>query len=834
MQPPPFPDNELLRLSALRECTLLDTPPEERFDRVTRLAQQMFSTPIALISLVDKQRQWFKSCQGLEAQQTGRDVSFCGHAILGTDIFLVEDAREDPRFADNPLVTGPPHIRFYAGAPLRTTEGYRIGTLCIIDDKPRRLSESQQQALRDLADCAEEEINKIELQQEKKLLKQAQQLEIIARVQSQFIRQKDRRQAFDSLLSDILALTESEYGFIGEVLRNAAGAPYLKTYAITNIAWDDASQSFYEANAPRGLEFFNLDTLFGVALTTESVVISNSPSLDPRSGGLPAGHPALSAFLGIPVHHGGQLVAMLGIANRPDGYDQKLVDFLQPLLVTLGQLMEASRTQRQHRESERRLRSIIEGTNIGTWEWNVQTGETVFNDRWAEMVGYSLAELAPISIQTWMDLAHPDDLQNSNDALQRHFAGKLDYYDIQCRMRHRAGHWVWVHDRGRVVSWTEDGKPLLMSGTHADITDFKRAETALRDQAEHTQAILDNMVDGIITIDRVGNIDSFNPAAEHIFGYAADEVLGRNVKILMPSPYRDAHDTYLHNYQSSRVARIIGIGREVEGQRKDGSLFPMELTVSEISRQGAPFYVGMVRDITERKRVERMKNEFVSTVSHELRTPLTSISGALGLISSGTLGDLSTQAKQMLHIAHKNSQRLTHLINDLLDIEKLAAGKMHFDLQQQALMPVIEQAIEANRPYGTERGVSLVLKAEPAEHKVLVDTYRLIQVLSNLLSNAIKYSPADDTVEIEVQARRDTVRVSVYDRGPGIPPEFQPRIFEKFAQADSSDTRQKGGTGLGLAISKELIGRMGGHIDFATGGERGTVFYFELPLCNTR
>ncbi|MGB4361708.1 MAG: PAS domain S-box protein, partial [Rhodoferax sp.] len=313
-------------------------------------------------------------------------------------------------------------------------------------------------------------------------------------------------------------------------------------------------------------------------------------------------------------------------------------------------------------------------------------------------------------------------------------------------------HWLMRDGTRRLYDWSNAvlldarGEVEFIVTVGVDITERRQAETAQREQAQHTQTVLDNMVDGIITIDGVGVIGSFNPAAERIFGYTPAEVVGRNVRMLMPNPHRDAHDSYLRNYQATGVARIIGIGREVEGQRRDGSLFPMDLAISEVTRQGQPLYVGMVRDITERKRMERMKSEFVSTVSHELRTPLTSISGALGLVAGGALGALPEQAQQMIAIAQKNSQRLTHLINDLLDMEKITAGKLHFEMRPQLLMPLIEQALDATRPYGAERRVSLVLKDEAANAEVRVDQQRLMQVLANLLSNAIKFSPEDCTV----------------------------------------------------------------------------------------
>jgi len=357
----------------------------------------------------------------------------------------------------------------------------------------------------------------------------------------------------------------------------------------------------------------------------------------------------------------------------------------------------------------------------------------------------------------------------------------------------------------------------------------RRNEAALAASVQQTQAILDNVIDGIITIDERGTVASFNIAAEHIFGYAAGEVIGRNVNMLMPEPYHSQHDGYLHNYVSTGVARIIGIGREVQGQRKDGSTFPMDLAVSQITRQDKPLFIGIVRDISERKRVEQMKSEFVSTVSHELRTPLTSIRGALGLIAGGALGPLEGATRQMVDIAYKNSERLTHLINDLLDMEKIAAGQVRFEMQVQELTPLIEEAIEANHAYGEQYQVGFVLREQVDGAQVRVDHQRLLQVLSNLLSNAAKFSPSGAQVEVSVERREGMLRVAVTDHGPGIPAAFRSRVFQKFSQADASDTRKKGGTGLGLAITKELVERMGGRIGFESEEGKGTRFHFELP-----
>ena len=239
-------------------------------------------------------------------------------------------------------------------------------------------------------------------------------------------------------------------------------------------------------------------------------------------------------------------------------------------------------------------------------------------------------------------------------------------------------------------------------------------------------------------------------------------------------------------------------------------------------------------DNTERKREDQMKSEFVSTVSHELRTPLTSICGGLGLLVGGALGNLPVTAMKIITVAHTNSLRLSVLINDLLDMEKLVAGKMDMHLESQALMPLVDAALEVNQAYAASHKVSLHVVRREDEVRVLVDAARLGQVLSNLISNAAKFSHENSRIEVSVMVcaglDQRRVRVSVQDYGIGVPLKFRERIFQKFAQADGGDTRQHGGTGLGLAISKQLIDQMQGEIGFDSEVGQGSVFYFELPV----
>jgi signal transduction histidine kinase len=228
--------------------------------------------------------------------------------------------------------------------------------------------------------------------------------------------------------------------------------------------------------------------------------------------------------------------------------------------------------------------------------------------------------------------------------------------------------------------------------------------------------------------------------------------------------------------------------------------------------------------------MERIKNEFIATVSHELRTPLTAVVGALGLLKQEAAGKLSTGASLFLNMAQQNSERLAALIDDILAIEKIESGSIDFRVAPVPVGPLLERAVTLNTPYARKFDVQLELQQPLPDVAVTGDADRLLQVMTNLLSNAAKFSPAGAPVSVACTVQDGAVRVAVTDRGPGIPEEFRRRIFQKFAQADSGDTRQKGGTGLGLSICKAIVERLGGTIGYAPAPERGTIFYFDLPL----
>ncbi|WP_049723875.1 PAS domain S-box protein [Gilvimarinus polysaccharolyticus] len=359
-----------------------------------------------------------------------------------------------------------------------------------------------------------------------------------------------------------------------------------------------------------------------------------------------------------------------------------------------------------------------------------------------------------------------------------------------------------------------------------DITLERSQAEKLRASAERTQAILDNVADGIVLISEDGAIVSLNLAAERIFDLPAVQAEGLGVERLL-SDNDESFDS-LH-----RRGKESG-GVEVKGLRMGGDEFPLELSFSEIFAEGERLYVALMRDITDRKRVERMKNEFIATVSHELRTPLTAISGSLRLLESNALGEVPDTIKKMISVANNNSDRLLNLVNDLLDIEKLVAGKVLLKLEHLVMANLLRQIIEDNAAYAAQFDVTLRLDYSglslPAErYLVHADSQRVTQILVNLISNAVKFSYAGGEVVLQLHEDQNDLVVSVVDNGVGISDEFRDRIFEKFSQADSSTTKDKGGTGLGLAICKEIVEQHKGSIGFESSKGHGSRFYFALP-----
>lgn len=357
----------------------------------------------------------------------------------------------------------------------------------------------------------------------------------------------------------------------------------------------------------------------------------------------------------------------------------------------------------------------------------------------------------------------------------------------------------------------------------------QRALREARDLASRQESIFDSAKDGMIVINPSGSIESLNPSAAKMFGQDAADLLRRDIGVLFEiAPDRGRVESFLRRLGANR-RETYGQVQEFVGRRPDGSSFPVEVSISPVRLVESTLFLAVIRDISERREIEQMKTEFVATVSHELRTPLTSIAGSLGLISGGAAGELSPKAARLVEIAHSNALRLVRLINDILDIEKIEAGRMQFDIRPIALDQLLPKAVQQSAGFASQFDVQVDIIPPPAGAAVLADEDRLMQVLTNLLSNAIKFSKPGGVVSLSVTSLDRRYRINVADRGSGIPDSFRERIFSKFAQADGSDTRQKGGTGLGLSIVREIVLRLGGSVSFESAEGEGTVFHVDLP-----
>ncbi len=359
-------------------------------------------------------------------------------------------------------------------------------------------------------------------------------------------------------------------------------------------------------------------------------------------------------------------------------------------------------------------------------------------------------------------------------------------------------------------------------------------ETALQEQRmvqNRLQAIADNLPCIITFMDRQERYLFVNAFVTTEFGVKPEHLLGRTLREVVGDEFYKSHAPHVQAVLAGERVSFEG-----EGKLNKRTYYYQSVYVPAYDDDGqVKGFYAMSFDIADRKRVEMMMNEFVSMVSHELRTPLTSINGSLRLVAAGIAGQVPDKAQELITVAMRNGDRLLHLINDILDLEKIASGKMEFNFQISQIGPMIQDAISANKSYADQYGVSIKWHEAYSEMMVNVDRHRVAQVLANLLSNAIKFSNKGGEVEVTVEMvlAKQRIKVIVTDHGCGIPANFHSKIFQKFSQVDGSNTRKKGGTGLGLNICKTIIEKMEGSIGFTSTVDVGSQFYFELPLAGT-
>jgi PAS domain S-box-containing protein len=879
----PLPENEADRLAALRALSILDTPPELAYDELCALAAYICQTPVALISFVDQDRQWFKSRVGWVGGESPRDVAFCAHAILQPDLLIVPDASVDERFANNPLVTSPPCIRFYAGAPLKTAEGHALGTICAIDHKPRQITAEQAQALRALS---HQVVAQLRLGQQV-----AEQLHVNAEL----------AQANVALRGEIAHRRRAEQALRESERQMSAILSHLQGLAYRCLA-DRRWTCLYAAGNFQPIAGFEASDLVAGRVAYGDI-------LHPDDADSCARNVAEALARRAPYENEHRIVDREGnvkwILSRGRGLfaDDGSLRCLEGLNIDItGQ----KRAEEELRKANERLALAFRGSNVGIWENDMTGGDyrsgRVHCTNLLEQLGYA----TPESALAWDTLAasiHPDDRRNVEQTLRAYLAGATTEYSVEFRARHRDGSYRWMMSRGVAVR-DATSRPVRFVGTRIDITERKQAEDALRaaeEEAAERARIAEMGRDVGIALSQGNTLkEVLQPCAEALVRHL-DVAFARiwtldpeeNVLVLQASAGQYTHLDGPHGRVPVGQFKIGLIAQQrqphmtndvphdprisdPEWARREGMIafagYPLLIedrlmgVLAMFARRALSSAVLQVlRSVAdgialgiERKRQEaelrrakeaaevanRAKSEFLAHVSHEVRTPLNAILGMTELALDTPETD---QQRKYLTVVQSAAEALLEVINDLLDFSKIEAGKLELDRATFSLRAALSDTWRSLALRAHRKGLELVGRIQPEVPDSFVgDAGRLRQVLTNLVGNAIKFTEKGEVV-VEVQTLEDdleswpdeplepesppcTLLFSVRDTGIGIPRDKQEKIFQAFEQADSSTTRRYGGTGLGLSIASRLVGLMAGRIAVESEPGRGSTFHFTVRL----
>ena len=538
-------------------------------------------------------------------------------------------------------------------------------------------------------------------------------------------------------------------------------------------------------------------------------------------------------------------------------------------------------------EMAEKLERALEGAELGTWHWNIESGEVIVGKRWAGMLGYTVDQLEP-DVSMWESLLHPDDKDRVMTALQAHLEGKTASFEVEVRMLTASGEWFWVLDKGRVVERDAAGEPLRMSGTHLGINHLKKVQIELENNQRQMQRVLQAAREtAIVSTDTDGLVTLFSTGAEQMLGYTAEEIVGKT----SPAIWHDMDEVVARGVElTEELGReVAGFGVFIEKPlleghetrnwtfiRKDGERRIGQLTATAILDNAGTItgFLGVFIDVTarieaekekeqamellqasmervsefasemefknlelEKARLEaesstRARSEFLANMSHEIRTPMNGVVGMLDLLKST---DLNDEQLDFANTASGSAESLLTIINDILDFSKIDSGKLELEEIPFDLRDVVEGSTDLLAAKCQDKQLELVQHIDPEMPVLLVgDPGRLRQILLNLIGNAIKFTTEGEVTVMVREMQREgdevVVRFEVSDTGIGISPEAQDKLFQSFTQADSSTTRRFGGTGLGLAISRQLSEMMGGEIGVESEPGKGSTFWFYCRL----
>ena len=806
--------DEALRVEALQQYDVLNSNADPTLDDIVRLAARTCDASFAAISLLDHDRILLKARFGLKALELSLSSTPCETTTLGDTVYELPDTAQDPDFTPRGLQIDGRDFRFYAGAPLTTPGGVSIGALFVLDESPRRLTAVQSEALCTLARLA---IGRLELNS------RVRQIDRAARA----------RQRVESALT-------VERNFVSAVLDTVGALVIVLDTAGRIVRFNRACEiaSGYDFNILVGR--YTWDKLIPEGEIDEAIATFEKL----RAGGFP------TVFENHWLNRDGTTRRIAWSATAlVDGQGQVGFIIATGIDVTVQRAAESTL-----RESEARYRQLIEGSlgmvSTHDLQGNLlsvnQHGASSIGRAAAQLIGHNLAEIIPRERHRNL-AAYLKEITLSGEA-----QGLLHLLHLDGSVR-------VVAYRNKLISLP--GHEPYVLGFGVDITDQTRMEGRLRTLTRQSDSILESVGDGIFSIDLEGKITVINSAAAQMLGYKPEDLLGQNMHALSHHTHADGSPYPAEDCPISRSLTNLDTARISDEVfwRKDGTSFPVEYVArpqieypaeyqpdgGAKSNEGRPDSsaagkggraIGVVvafTDTTERRALDRMKDEFISTVSHELRTPLTSLRAALGLVTGGALLARPEKMQQMLEIALDNTDRLVRLVNDILDLERISSGKSELQLTMCSADDLLQRAAALQAAAAARADIHITTAG--GNTRIWADADRILQTLTNLISNAIKFSPAGSEVHLSAHTLDDNEAVlEVADHGRGIPADKLDSIFERFQQVDASDSRAMGGTGLGLAICRSIVTQHGGRI-WATSipgpdnPHQGTTFHLTLP-----
>ncbi|WP_075791400.1 ATP-binding protein [Massilia putida] len=819
---------EAARLAALDRYGILDTPTEAAFDAIVRLVADLLDAPIAAVNLIAGGRQWFKSEIGLGVRQMPLDDSICKHALLEESLMVVPDTASDVRFACNPLVTGAPGLRFYAGALLRTPEGIALGTLCVLDlrARPQGISVQQRLALRTLGDQV---MTLLELRRAERERHAAEQA--LRRTRAELDEARELARGLRSRLDALLAAAPVGISYAdrtgklvmcNDELERLWGE-YPRTSSVADYAewkgwWADHSErhgrpvapdEWAQARALRG-EHADGDVIdiepFHTPGRRRTVIIRAAPVLD--AGGAVAG----------------SVTAIIDVTRQ-------------------------LHTENAARASRARLETILEAGEIGTWTWDIAAGRVHADANVAAMFGVAAGGDGGIALDDYVRAIHPDDTAAVRASLDRALANG-EPHQLAYRVRDRAGVERTVHTRGR-VELDAAGTPVRMSGVVFDISRQAAAEARLRssesarragEQRYHT--VLKSIDVGFCIIEMIFDaagepydyrIVETNPAFVRHTGLA--DAAGKRIRELVPE----------HDVRWSRIyGRVAKTGLPVRIEQHAANLGRwLDVYAARLGDDDSHHVAVFLRDITEERarretlreladtlgEANRRQSEFLATLAHELRNPLAPVRTGLDLLRIGAdKPDVLARVRPMME---RQVNHLVHLVDDLLDVARISSGKVELKMTVVPLKDIVLRAIEMTLPVIEAKRHDFHVDVGDDPLHVLADATRLAQVVGNLLTNAAKYTPEGGSIGLGVRRNGDRVRVEVADSGIGIPRESLARIFDMFAQVGRHREQESGGLGIGLHLVRQMTALHGGTVAADSPGPgRGSTFVVDLPLAS--